>query len=329
MLCIRINIVIEAMIGQKLLWEKYRPTKMEELILPDRIRNILSDGIKTNFIFMGPPGIGKTTTARVLASEGQHPVKEISAGSDSNAVEVLRTDVDRFVGHYGLMTAKNDAHKVVILDEFERASKPYQVALQPFIENHSDKVRFIACSNSTTLISDAIKSRIKEIDFRFINKEETLAGKKALSKRLRYICDQEGYELTDKQIIAHVNKYFPDLRRAVEELQYSQTDLISTPQASTEDLYQMICSDCKPDELWDFILSNYDMQFDTAFKALGRPFFGNDGYLKKKHAHIHPKVITPLSYIYTQYMIEWRDALDPLVMLVTVCYKYQEVIQKQ
>jgi len=48
---------------KKLLWtERYRPTKLEELITPNRISEKLSKGLYQNFLFYGSPGTGKCVT---------------------------------------------------------------------------------------------------------------------------------------------------------------------------------------------------------------------------------------------------------------------------
>lgn len=327
------------MIKDILLWEKYRPKELSELILPKRVSDIVSKGVITNMLFVGPPGIGKTTCARVLAETGGHPYMEISAGADTNAVEQLREKVERFVGQYDLITAEADQHKVVILDEFERASKTYQVALQSFIERHSDKVRFILCANTSMLLNDAMKSRFKELQFDYLAQDEKKQAKIRLAARLSQIAEKEGYDQSyiiakrdgkkqiPKPLIAHVNRYFPDFRRAVEELQFSQVEIDSTPEASAEELYQLIMSDASPDAIWDFIFSSYDINYDAGFRALGRPFFGTDGYFKQRRGDKYNAVLVLLSRKYREYMAEWATSPDPLILLLTLAYDYQEIIK--
>ena len=49
-----------------LLWEKYRPKKIEDMILPQRILKHFENGISKNYIFHGEYGTGKTSLARIL-----------------------------------------------------------------------------------------------------------------------------------------------------------------------------------------------------------------------------------------------------------------------
>lgn len=316
------------MINETLLWEKYRPQTLEELILPDHVTQVVKDGIKTNMLFVGPPGVGKTTLARVLANTGGHPVMEISAGSEDNAVEKLRTDVESFVGRYDLITAEADKHKVLILDEFERASKQLQISLQSFIERHSAKVRIILCANASSLLNDAMHSRVKTLSFEFKGQNAQKQAKIKLAKRLSHIAEEEGYDVSQKELIAHVQKYFPDFRRSIEELQFSQTEIESTQEQSLTDLYELLLKDTPAEVMWEFIYSKYDLNYDMCFRGLGRPFFGSDGYLKQRHPDLYAKVLLQLSYKYRNAMSEWHTSPDPLVLLNCLCFEYQEAIKK-
>ena len=73
------------LLTKALFWEKYRPNKIEDMILPDRIRNIVKNGVNGNYLFHGASGMGKTTLARILMNDypdGQHLVLNGKIGED-------------------------------------------------------------------------------------------------------------------------------------------------------------------------------------------------------------------------------------------------------
>src|SRR6266403_4627911 len=125
------------MITENLFWEKYRPTKLEDVIIPDRIRRMIEKGIHTNMIFTGPPGCGKTTCARILLQDYHHKIITAKQG-----VDVLRNDIDNFCKKMIVSMDEKDREKdkrvrVVYFEEFDRATNQLQEELKSFIEEHS------------------------------------------------------------------------------------------------------------------------------------------------------------------------------------------------
>jgi DNA polymerase III delta prime subunit len=132
---------------ENLLWEKYRPQSIDEIILLPRIRAEVSGGTaNSNLILYGHFGTGKTTLAKLLV-KGK-PVMYFNTSLDTG-IETLRKDITNHVNTISDVFSSEDTFKYVFLDEFEEASPKYQNALKAFIEEYSSMVRFIFVTNHT------------------------------------------------------------------------------------------------------------------------------------------------------------------------------------
>ena len=63
---------------QELLTEKYRPKNLDEVALPKRIKDFLEGGIKTNLMFYGTQGSGKTSTAKLMVKQNMNIMRKLS-----------------------------------------------------------------------------------------------------------------------------------------------------------------------------------------------------------------------------------------------------------
>ena len=202
---------------EKLLWEKWRPKTMDDIILAPRIRKIFENGVNRNFIFYGHFGTGKTTLARILIKGSPH--LEINS-SFYTSIDVLRTKIEEFCSNVPMFDSPNSM-KYVFLDEFERVSPQYQDALKSFIEYYSRNVRFILVTNHINKVSDGIISRCTSINFDSANIEEEKFVKNEICKRIiNKISIEEKIEITKEQVIQIVNTKFPDLRSILVELHH-------------------------------------------------------------------------------------------------------------
>ena len=155
-----------------LLWEKWRPKNLEDIILLPRIRDKFQNGIATNYIFYGHYGTGKTTLARILIGKYSKDKAFLELNSSLfTSIETLRNEVEKFCKTQPILETE-DPIKYVFLDEFERVSPQYQDALKAFIEQYHKNVRFILTTNHIGKISDGIKSRFTLINFDSLNSQE-------------------------------------------------------------------------------------------------------------------------------------------------------------
>ena len=176
----------------QVLARKYRPQTFEDVIgqrgVTQTLRNAISkDRLAQAFIFAGPRGVGKTTTARILAralncQQGPTPdpcgtcdaCVEIAGGRDIDVLEIdaaTHTQVDnvREVIIAGLgMAPVRDRYKIFIIDEFHQLSSHSFNALLKSIEEPPSHVVFMMATTELRKIPDTILSRSQVYELRTI-----------------------------------------------------------------------------------------------------------------------------------------------------------------
>ncbi len=193
------------------LWvEKYRPTKLEDLVGSDSLKSFLSNCIEKNdiphLLLHGRPGTGKNSIVNILMNNLDSIFLIINA-SEERGIDTIRDKVQSFAksGAWG------NKLKVVVLNEADGLNYTAQDSLRELMETTSKFCRFILTCNYVNRISDAIRSRCNEFE---------LAPKPIeIVKRLTYIFDSENVHYTDEAIILLIKKYNTDIRKIINESQ--------------------------------------------------------------------------------------------------------------
>jgi DNA polymerase III delta prime subunit len=202
----------------EVLWfEKYRPKTVEECVLPGRLKTVFQTYVKKKeipgLLLSGPAGVGKTTVAKAMCEEVGCNYMFIN-GSDERGIDTLRNKIKGYASTISL----TGGTKVIIIDEADNLTTDAQLALRATIETFSDNCTFILTCNFKSKLLDALHSRSAVIDFTLKGNEKPKMAA-GLYKRLEYILTQEGI-VYDKSVLAKiVEKYFPDYRRTINELQ--------------------------------------------------------------------------------------------------------------
>ena len=205
--------------SNEFLWvEKYRPSKIDECVLPTSLKKVFNEMVSTeqlpNMLFSGTAGVGKTTVAKALCNElGLDYI--IINGSEEGNIDTLRGKIKQFASSVSLQ----GGYKVVILDEADYLNpQSTQPALRGFIEEFSNNCRFIMTCNFKNRIIEPLHSRCSVYEFAIPNDQKpAIAG--MFFKRLMDILTAENVAF-DKAVLAQlVERYFPDWRRVLNECQ--------------------------------------------------------------------------------------------------------------
>ena len=259
------------------LWvEKYRPKKISECILSEDIKKTFAEFLKQkeipNLLLSGTQGTGKTTVARALCEELGADYIIINGSDEGRQIDTLRNKIKNFASTVSLTEQSN--HKVVIVDEADYMNaESVQPALRNFIETFYKNCRFIFTCNYKNKILPALHSRCTVIDFAIKNGQKVKTAQ-ALLKRLGKVLDDEQIEYDKKVLAELIQKYYPDFRRTINELQrYSVRGkidsgiLFSLSEANTKELGKVL-KEKRFNDMRKWVINNLDKEPSSLFTSI-------------------------------------------------------------
>jgi DNA polymerase III delta prime subunit len=297
------------------LWvEKYRPKKIQDCILSEDLKNTFLEFVKKkeipNLLLSGTAGTGKTTVARALCEEIGVDYIIINGSDEGRQIDTLRNKIKNFASTISLTKEAN--HKVVIIDEADYMNaESVQPALRNFIETFFNNCRFIFTCNYKNKIIPALHSRCTVIDFRIVNGQKIKTATQ-LMDRLSIILKDEGVEF-DKKVLAEViQKYYPDFRRTINELQrYSVRGkidsgiLFSLSEENNKDLIVKL-KDKDFNGMRKWVIQNLDKEPSALFTSI----------YDNLYEHLEPKSIPQAVLIIAGYQYKAAFVADQEINMV-------------
>lgn len=195
------------------LYRKYRPQNIEEIVGQEHIKKALSNAIESDrvshaYLFTGPRGTGKTSTARIFAKSlncEKGPTvspcnecencKNITNAIPIDVIEIDAasnrsvSDAEEIIQNVA-MSPVHSRYKIYIIDEVHMLTTTAFNALLKTLEEPPANVIFILATTEVHKVLDTIKSRCQRFDFKRITTDD-------ISKHLRYISDKEGINIED------------------------------------------------------------------------------------------------------------------------------------
>jgi DNA polymerase III delta prime subunit len=213
------------------LWvEKYRPQTIEDCILPDAtkevFRGFLQQGEIPNLLLSGTAGVGKTTVAKALCAEMGADCYVINGSDEGRFLDTVRNQAKGFASTVSLTSEAR--HKVIIVDEADNTTPDVQLLLRASIEEFQKNCRFIFTCNYKNKIISPLHSRCSVVEFsaKGQEKKQIAAG---FFARVKQILDAENVDYDPKVVAEVIQKFFPDFRRTLNELQrYASSGKIDT-----------------------------------------------------------------------------------------------------
>jgi DNA polymerase-3 subunit gamma/tau len=195
---------------------KYRPQSFDDLVGQEHVARTLGNAIEADrvahaFLFTGVRGVGKTTTARLLAKalnceKGPAPTPcnecdpcvDITAGIDVDVQEIDGASNNSVEDVRRLQESlpyrpQRDRYKIVIVDEVHMLSAGAFNAFLKTLEEPPDHVKFIFATTESHKVPVTIRSRCQQYDFRLI-------PHRLIAERVRSILDTEGLSADDEAI---------------------------------------------------------------------------------------------------------------------------------
>ena len=203
------------------LYRRFRPRKFSELYGQDHVvtalRNAVINGREGQaYLFSGPRGTGKTSTARILAKvlncaapvDGEpccecdsckavelgtsYDVLELDAASN-NGVQEIRDIVEA-----AALTSPG-RHRVFILDEVHMLTRGAEAALLKTLEEPPSQVVFVLATTDPQKVSDTIRSRVQHLQFHLLPVDELKKYVKFVIKEAELTVDEDSIDLVLRQ----------------------------------------------------------------------------------------------------------------------------------
>ncbi len=227
------------------LYRRYRPSRFEQLIGQDHVIATLRNAVRDQkvghaYLFSGPRGTGKTSTARILAkalnclnlAEGEpceqcESCESFAAGASYDLHELdaaSNNKVDDMRDLISKVSFGTSGHKkVYVLDEVHMLTTGAENALLKTLEEPPEHVTFIMCTTEPHKVADTVRSRAQRLQFELVPAE-------LMAEHVRWIAADAGFELGEQD----ANYAIKEGKGSVRDTLSALDQIVSAAQAPSE-----------------------------------------------------------------------------------------------
>lgn len=204
-----------------LLWvEKYRPKTIDEIVLPNELKERVTLWLTypeklPHLLLIGPAGSGKTSLVNIIvrALIGDSTDYLYVNGSEQRGLTMIR---DYIVDFMRFEPTSKSKVKILFIDEADNLTPDAFKALRSCIESYQNFVRILLTGNYDTF-PDAILSRCSLIRLNSLPFEEA-------KNKLCQILNEEKVEYNEEDVETLLKKFYPDMRKTINYLQLISQD---------------------------------------------------------------------------------------------------------
>lgn len=219
------------------LYRKYRPRRFDQVVGQDHVtrtlaKEIVEGRVAHAYLFTGPRGTGKTTTARLLAKSLNCPDRaadgepcggcaSCEAVADASSLDVMELDaashnkvddIRDIRSSVSTVAAVGGARRVIILDEAHMLTKAASNALLKTLEEPPDHVHFVLATTEPYRLLDTVRSRSQRFDFHLVPTDLIAAHLEGVSR-------SEGYRASPGALTAVARRASGSVRDALSLLE--------------------------------------------------------------------------------------------------------------
>ena len=264
------------------LFRKYRPQSFKDIVGQESLVKALSNAIELNrianaYLFCGPRGTGKTSSARILAKSlnCEHgptlePCQKCASCVDiTNATGLDVIEIDA-ASNRGIQDAKdliaqvqyapiNGKYKIFIIDEVHMLSNDAFNALLKTFEEPPKNVIFILATTEPHKVLETIVSRCQRFDLRRITTDDII-------KRLREISDLENIKITDDALFTIAKNVSGGLRDSLALL--DQVSILGVKEEIDKDLIEELLGKINFDKLLELLKNIYNENIELSLTCV-------------------------------------------------------------